>query len=92
MSYIKVVGISVLSGFVLFGFVMCTMTGRELDAYTYETVSSSLDLDDEDGQWRGETLSLCQGKNVVASDGISDGISFCQKVPESVASQKVRKH
>jgi hypothetical protein len=43
---------------------------------------------DENDQWKGETLALCQGKNRVASDGVSDRISFCQKVPMSVASQK----
>jgi hypothetical protein len=44
--------------------------------------------DDENDQWKGETLALCQGKNRVASDGVSDRISFCQKVPMSVTSQK----
>jgi hypothetical protein len=43
---------------------------------------------DEDDQWKGETLALCGGKNRVASDGVSDGISFCEKVPMSVVSQK----
>jgi hypothetical protein len=40
---------------------------------------------DENDQWKGETLALCQGKNRVASDGVSDGISFCEEVPMSVA-------
>jgi hypothetical protein len=87
LSCLKAMAIGALCGAALYVLVVYLMTDRQLDAHTYETISSGLSGNDND-QWKGETLALCQGKNRVASDGVSDRISFCQKAPMSIASQK----
>jgi hypothetical protein len=82
LSCLKAIALGVLSGTLLWGLVLVSM---QPDERIYATIVPE---DNENDQWKGETLALCQGKNRVDSDGVSDGISFCEEVPMSVASQK----
>jgi hypothetical protein len=77
LNCLKAMALGALCGAVLWGLVLVSM---QPDERIYATIVPE---DNEKDQWKGETLALCQGKNRV-----DDGISFCEKAPMAVASQK----